>query len=57
MQDKKLVCKDCGEEFEFSEAEQRFYQERNLSEPKRCKACRDKKRANNEKNDHKKYAA
>lgn len=46
MSDKKIVCKDCGKEFDFTEAEQKFYQERGLSEPKRCKACRDLKKQN-----------
>lgn len=45
--DKTLVCQDCGEEFVFTAGEQAFYKEKGLEhEPKRCKACRDKKKAN-----------
>ncbi len=45
MEDKTLVCVDCGQEFIFTVGEQEFYKEKQLaSEPKRCKACRDKKK-------------
>ena len=47
MSDKKIVCKDCGKEFDFTAKEQEFYQEHGLTEPKRCKACRDLKKQNN----------
>ena len=41
-EDKKLVCKDCGEEFVFTAGEQAFYAERGFqNEPQRCKSCRD----------------
>ena len=44
-EDKTLVCKDCGNEFDFTAGEQEFYAERGFTnEPKRCKACRDAKR-------------
>ena len=53
MADKTLVCKDCGAEFVFTEGEQAFYAEKGFTnEPKRCKACRDKRKA--EKNNFKK---
>lgn len=46
FQDKTIICKDCGNEFVFTANEQAFYKEKNLEhEPKRCKACRDKKKA------------
>ncbi len=46
FQDKTIICKDCGNEFVFTANEQAFYREKNLEhEPKRCKACRDKKKA------------
>jgi hypothetical protein len=46
FQDKTLVCQDCGQEFTFTAGEQAFYKEKGLeNEPKRCKACRDKKKA------------
>lgn len=46
FQDKTLVCKDCGQEFVFTAGEQAFYKEKGLdNEPKRCKECRDKRKA------------
>jgi CxxC-x17-CxxC domain-containing protein len=37
----RCVCSECGAEFHFTTAEQRFYEERGLNfPPKRCKACR-----------------
>ncbi len=45
-QDKKITCVDCGEEFVFTARDQEFYAEKGFNnEPKRCKACRDKKKA------------
>ncbi|MFO7659696.1 MAG: zinc-ribbon domain-containing protein [Candidatus Cloacimonadaceae bacterium] len=41
MPDKTLVCKDCNQEFIFTEGEQTFYQEKGLqNEPQRCPDCR-----------------
>ncbi|MBI2843183.1 MAG: zinc-ribbon domain containing protein [Armatimonadetes bacterium] len=40
-----LVCRDCNEEFTFTEGEQQFFSERGFSEPIRCKACRDLRKA------------
>lgn len=41
MPDKTLVCKDCNQEFVFTEGEQTFYAEKGLqNEPQRCPACR-----------------
>ena len=45
--DKTLVCQDCGKEFIFTAGEQEFYATKCLTnEPKRCKECRDKRKAN-----------
>lgn len=44
MEDKTIVCKDCGKEFTFTAGEQEFYNEKGFSAPVRCKECRDKKR-------------
>ena len=45
-QDKTITCVDCGEEFVFTARDQEFYAEKGFNnEPKRCKACRDKKKA------------
>lgn len=38
--EKKLICADCGEEFTFTEGEQKFYWSKGLANPKRCKPCR-----------------
>ncbi len=41
MADKTLICKDCQQEFVFTEGEQQFYQEKGLqNEPQRCPECR-----------------
>ena len=41
MEDKKIVCEDCGEEFIFTVGEQEFYAEKGFTnEPKRCSYCR-----------------
>lgn len=40
MADVTLVCKVCGEEFQFVEGEQKFYEEKGFVEPKRCPGCR-----------------
>ena len=39
------TCIDCQQEFEFTEGEQQFYQDRDYTPPKRCKACSEKKKA------------
>ena len=41
MEDKTLVCKDCGAEFVFTVGEQEFYKEKCFeNEPVRCPECR-----------------
>ncbi len=41
MADKTLACKDCNNEFIFTEGEQAFYQEKGFAnEPQRCPDCR-----------------
>ncbi|GCC11770.1 hypothetical protein IPdc08_01829 [archaeon] len=45
FEDKTLTCEDCGEEFVFSVEEQEFYDSKGFeNEPKRCKACRQKRK-------------
>lgn len=39
-----IKCVDCGDEFEYSERDQAFYQDRQFTPPKRCKVCRIKKK-------------
>ena len=41
FQDKTLHCCDCGESFVWTAGEQRYYYDRGLTEPKRCKSCRE----------------
>lgn len=44
--DKTIKCIDCGTEFVFTARDQEFYKEHGFNnEPKRCKQCRDKKKA------------
>lgn len=46
LTDKKIVCKDCGQEFIFTVGEQQFYAEKGFTnEPVRCKECRAKHKA------------
>ncbi len=41
MEDKKIVCKDCGTEFVFTVGEQEFYKAKGFTnDPVRCAACR-----------------
>jgi len=41
FKDKTLVCQDCGNSFIFTAGEQAFFYSKGLSEPHRCKACRE----------------
>jgi hypothetical protein len=43
-QDQQLKCIDCKQEFVFTKGEQTFFAERNFTQPKRCKSCRDAKK-------------
>ena len=46
FEDKTLVCQDCGNEFVFTAGEQEFYKQKGLdNEPKRCKECRNRRKA------------
>lgn len=45
MNDLYLTCVDCGDEFTFTTAEQRFYAERGIRQPVRCGICRADRRA------------
>ena len=47
--DKKLVCKDCNEEFVFSAGQQEHHAKLGLrNEPKRCMVCRQASRMRHE---------
>ena len=40
LQDKVLICADCGEEFVFTVDAQEYFLEKGfMEEPKRCKTC------------------
>jgi hypothetical protein len=45
MPDKEIVCEDCRQTFVWSESEQEFYRQKDFTPPKRCKPCRDKRKA------------
>lgn len=47
LQDREIVCLDCRQEFTWTAGEQQFYMSKDppLSEPKRCKPCREAKKA------------
>jgi ssDNA-binding Zn-finger/Zn-ribbon topoisomerase 1 len=41
MEDRTLVCKDCGKDFVFTVGEQEFYKEKGFdNDPVRCPECR-----------------
>ncbi|MBM6837528.1 zinc-ribbon domain-containing protein [Clostridium saudiense] len=46
MEDKKIICKDCGKEFIFTVGEQEFYKEKGFeNDPVRCPECRKARKA------------
>ena len=45
MTDRTLTCRDCNQPFVFTLGEQTFYAERGFSEPQRCPACRQARKA------------
>jgi CxxC-x17-CxxC domain-containing protein len=45
MADQDITCSDCGAVFTFTESEQEFYASKELSPPKRCKNCRQARKA------------
>ena len=41
MEDKNLICKECGRPFVFTVRDQQFYAEKGFqNEPQRCRDCR-----------------
>lgn len=49
-QDKTLVCKDCGANFDFTAQEQEFFAEKGFTnEPTRCRSCRSARKNDNRK--------
>lgn len=50
MKEKNMLvrtCKQCGKKFQLSDGEIKFYKEKNLAFPKRCKECRKSKQSEN----------
>jgi hypothetical protein len=43
--DREIICGDCSTSFVFTESEQKYYKEKELNEPKRCKECRARRKA------------
>ena len=43
--DRRLTCADCGEGYVWSASEQEFYKAKGYEPPKRCKPCREAKKA------------
>ena len=44
-QDITIVCPDCSKPFVWTSGEQRYYQQRVLSPPRRCPKCRLERKA------------
>ena len=44
MADQQITCRDCGQSFVFTDGEQEFYAQKQLSAPQRCKDCRNKRK-------------
>jgi len=48
MEDKKCICKDCGDDFVFTTGEQEFYNEKGFTnDPVRCPNCRKLRKSQN----------
>jgi len=48
MQDKTLICRECGQEFVFTVSEQEFFAEKGFTnDPSRCLDCRAARRRKN----------
>jgi hypothetical protein len=41
LKNKSIICIDCGNSFVFTAEEQKYFFSKGLSEPKRCKPCRE----------------
>jgi len=44
FKDKVLMCVDCGQSWVFTAGEQAFFWSKGLSEPRRCKPCRERRK-------------
>lgn len=50
MPDQNLICVDCKGSFIHAERDQAFYAQKGFTTPKRCRPCRDAKKASRESN-------
>jgi len=58
MEDKVLICKDCGKEFVFSVQEQEFFAEKGFqNEPTRCIDCRKARKQQTRRGERQYYTA
>lgn len=48
FQNRTLTCAGCSESFIFTAGEQRYYRDKGYTDPKRCKSCREARKASNE---------
>ena len=46
FENREVACLDCGVQFAFSAEDQEFFAQKGYSEPKRCPACREARKAN-----------
>jgi DNA-directed RNA polymerase subunit RPC12/RpoP len=44
LEDKTMRCVDCDKDFAFTIGEQKYFISKELSPPKRCPECREKRR-------------
>jgi hypothetical protein len=57
-QEKSIKCSDCGDTFTFSAGEQEFFASKGFTnEPKRCRPCRDAKKAQRDGNGEYNYTS
>jgi hypothetical protein len=56
-EDISLDCSDCHQPFTFTKGEQAFFAEKQLTPPKRCKPCRQKRKEAKEGNGGGTYSA
>jgi CxxC-x17-CxxC domain-containing protein len=58
MEDRVLICKDCGKEFIFSVQEQEFFAEKGFqNDPARCLDCRKARKQQSHRGERQYYTA
>lgn len=51
MPNVSIDCADCGTPFVFGEKDQEFYAKRQFTPPKRCRGCREERKAKRAQNE------